>query len=403
MSLLRRPLLTALLAAPALARAQPAAELERSGRGDFRWRVLASGLENPWGGGFLPDGRLLLSERAGRARLMAPDGSLSPPLPGLPEVVAEGQGGLLDIQPAPDFATSAEVFFASAALVQAGSANTLVQGGSANTLVQGGSAAAGESGVLTRLSRARLTPGGFEAVRPVLDATPAQARGRLHYGGRIAFSPDGAHIFLTTGERNNTRERAQKLNDLAGKVIRLTRQGEIPRDNPFFGRDGLRGEIFSYGHRNPQGIAFNPATGSLMVAEFGPRGGDELNLILPGRNFGWPDVSHGREYSGRQIAGGRSAAPGVTDPLRHWVPSVSPSGINFAPGHAQPLWRGALYIACLNTPGLLRLQMEGDAVVAEERLLWGRARMRQVLFAPDGGLLLLTDESRGRVLRLDAA
>ena len=394
MSLLRRPLLTALLAAPALARAQPAAELERSGRGDFRWRVLASGLENPWGGGFLPDGRLLLSERAGRARLMAPDGSLSPPLPGLPEVVAEGQGGLLDIQPAPDFATSAEVFFASAALVQAGSANTLVQGGSA---------AAGESGVLTRLSRARLTPRGFEAVRPVLDATPAQARGRLHYGGRIAFSPDGAHIFLTTGERNNTRERAQKLNDLAGKVIRLTRQGEIPRDNPFFGRDGLRGEIFSYGHRNPQGIAFNPATGSLMVAEFGPRGGDELNLILPGRNFGWPDVSHGREYSGRQIAGGRSAAPGVTDPLRHWVPSVSPSGINFAPGHAQPLWRGALYIACLNTPGLLRLQMEGDAVVAEERLLWGRARMRQVLFAPDGGLLLLTDESRGRVLRLDAA
>jgi glucose/arabinose dehydrogenase len=375
MTLFRRPLLAALLAAPAVAQAQD--EMERSERGAFRWRVLASGLENPWGGGFLPDGRLLLSERAGRARLMAPDGTLSPPLAGLPEVVAEGQGGLLDLQPAPDFAATSEVFFTSATLV--------------------------EGGVLTRLSRARLSPRGFEAVRPVLDATPAQERGRLHYGGRLAFSPDGAHIFLTTGERNNSRERAQKLNDLAGKVIRLTRQGEIPRDNPFFGREGLRGEIFTYGHRNPQGIAFNPVTGSLFVAEFGPRGGDELNLIQPGRNFGWPDVTYGREYSGRQIAGGRTSAPGLTEPVRQWTPSVSPSGINFAPPNAQPLWRGALYIACLNTPGLLRLQMDGDAVVAEERLLWGRARMRQVLFTPDGALLLLTDESRGRVLRLDAA
>jgi glucose/arabinose dehydrogenase len=375
MTLPRRPLIAALLATPGIARAQ--SEAERSERGPFRWRVLAAGLENPWGGGFLPDGRLLVSERAGRARLMAPDGTLSPPLPGLPEVVAEGQGGLLDLQPAPDFATTSEVFFTSATLV--------------------------EGGVLTRLSRARLTPAGFEAVRPVLDATPAQERGRLHYGGRLAFSPDGAHLFLTTGERNNSRERAQKLNDLAGKVIRLTRQGEIPRDNPFVGQVGLRGEIFTYGHRNPQGIAFNPATGSLFVAEFGPRGGDELNLILPGRNFGWPDVTYGREYSGRQIAGGRTSGPGLTEPVRQWTPSVSPSGINFAPAHAQPLWRGALYIACLNTPGLLRLQMEGDAVVAEERLLWGRARMRQVLFAPDGGLLILTDESRGRVLRLDAA
>jgi glucose/arabinose dehydrogenase len=204
---------------PRLARAQAPAEQERTARGAFRWRVLATGLEHPWGGGFLPDGRLLLSERPGRARLMDPDGRLSPPLTGLPEVVVEGQGGLLDLQPAPDFARSAEVFFTSATLV--------------------------EGGVVTRLSRARLAAGGFEAVRPVLDATPAQARGRLHYGGRLAFSPDGAHLFLTTGERNDQRERAQKLNDLAGKVIRLTRQGEIPRDNPFFGRAGLRGEIFT--------------------------------------------------------------------------------------------------------------------------------------------------------------
>ena len=399
MPIARRPLLTALLAAPSLVHAQ--AELEQSERGAFRWRNLATELENPWGGGFLPDGRLLLSERPGRARLMAPDGTLSPPLGGLPEVVAEGQGGLLDLQPAPDFATTAEVFFTSATLIQAGSSGG-VQAGSADG-VQAGAAGGAEGGVLTRLWRARLTPRGFEGVRGVLDAAPAQARGRLHYGGRLAFSPDGAHLFLTTGERNDNRERAQKLNDLAGKVIRLTRQGEIPRDNPFSGREGARGEIFSLGHRNPQGIAFNPATGGLLVVEHGPRGGDELNLVLPGRNFGWPDVSHGREYSGRQIAGGRTSGPGITEPLRHWVPSVSPSGMQFAPAHAQPLWRGALYIACLNTPGLLRLQMEGDLVVSEERLLWGRTRMRQVLFAPDGALLVLTDESRGRVLRLDAA
>jgi len=375
MPLARRPFIAALLATPALAQAQ--AELERSEGGAFRVRVLASDLENPWGGGFLPDGRLLLSERPGRARLMSPNGTLSAALAGLPEVVAEGQGGLLDIQPAPDFAASGDVFFASATLV--------------------------EGGVLTRLSRARLSAGVFQAVQPVLDATPAQANGRLHYGGRIAFSPDGNHIFLTTGERNNNRERSQKLNDLAGKVIRLTRQGEIPRDNPFFGGPGQRGEIYSYGHRNPQGIAFNPATGSLLVAEHGPRGGDELNLVAPGQNFGWPEVSFGREYSGLRIAGGRTAGPGLAEPLRHWVPSVSPSGINFAPAHAQPIWRGALYIACLATPGLLRVNMEADRVVSEERLLWGRTRLRQVLFAPDGGLILLTDETRGRVLRLDAA
>ena len=225
MPLTRRPLLAGFLAAPGVLRAQPAAELERSERGAFRLRTLTTGLEHPWGGGFLPDGRLLISERPGRARLMAPDGTLSAPLAGLPEVVAEGQGGLLDLQPAPDFASTNEVFFTAATLV--------------------------EGGVLTRLWRARLGPRGFEEARAVLDAAPAQARGRLHYGGRMAFDPAGTHIFLTSGDRNESRERAQKLNDLAGKVIRLTRQGTIPRDNPFFGQPGHRAEVFSHGHRNP--------------------------------------------------------------------------------------------------------------------------------------------------------
>nr|WP_314076193.1 PQQ-dependent sugar dehydrogenase [uncultured Roseococcus sp.] len=375
-SLLAAPLTLPILAAPSLVWAQEA-ETFRSQHGAFRLHTFATGLENPWGGGFLPDGRLLVSERPGRARLVAPDGKVSAPLTGLPEVAAGGQGGLLDIRPAPDFATTSEVYF------------------STSTLVTGG--------VVTRLYRARLAGQGFTEVRPLLDAVPPQARGRNHFGGRIAFSPDGAHVFLTCGDRYEQRERAQRLDDLAGKILCLTRDGRIPADNPFAGKQGQRGEIFSYGHRNPQGLAFNPATGSLFSAEFGPLGGDELNLIRPGQNYGWPEVSHGREYSGQLIANGRTAGPGFTDPVKFWVPSISPSGLAFAPPEVPAVWRGGLFLACLRTPGLLRLQMEGDRVGAEEQLLWGRVRMRQVIFAPDGALLVLTDEARGRILRLEAA
>jgi len=371
----RRSLIALPLASPALARAQEA-ETIRSERGPFRLGVFATGLENPWGGGFLPDGRLLVSERPGRARLVAPDGRISAPLAGLPAVEDAGQGGLLDMRPAPDFAATSEVFFSAA------------------TRVRGGA--------LTRLYRARFLGDRFTEVRPIVDAAPAQAHGRNHFGGRIAFSPDGAHVFLTCGDRYDERERAQRLDDLAGKILRLTRDGRIPADNPFVGRAGYRGEIWTYGHRNPQGISFNPATGSLFAAEFGPLGGDELNLLRPGEQYGWPEVSYGREYSGRAISGGRTSGPGITEPVRYWVPAVSPSGLVFAPPSAQPIWRGSLFMACLNTPGLLRMEMDGDRIASEERLLWGRARMRQVIFAPDGALLLLTDEPSGRILRLSA-
>jgi glucose/arabinose dehydrogenase len=367
----------ALLAAPALVASPALAQAETipTGRGPMLLSVFASGLERPWGGGFLPDGRLIVSERPGRMRLVTPDGRVSAPLAGVPEVELGGQGGLLDLQPAPDFAASREVFFAAAMLV--------------------------EGGALTRLWRARLVNDRLEGAAPVLDATPAQGRGRLHFGGRIAFSPDGRHLFLTTGDRNEERERAQKGNDLAGKILRLTRTGHIPADNPFVGRAGWRGEIWSLGHRNPQGLAFHPGTGSLLAAEFGPRGGDELNLIEPGRNYGWPSVTFGREYWGGSIAGGRTSAPGLIEPLRQWTPSVSPSGIAFA-SPAGP-WRGDLFLACLNPTGLLRVEMDGDRPGNEERLLWGRARLRQVIFAPDGALLALTDEAQGRILRLAPA
>lgn len=384
MKLSRRALIAAPMAAPALLLppAPARAEVIRTERGAFRLGVFAEGMQRAWGGGFLPDGRLLVSERPGRARLVTPDGRVSDPLAGVPEVDAQGQGGLLDIQPAPDFDRTQEVFFVQSAVVQ--------------------------GGALTRLARARLTARGLVDVTPILDCTPAQARGRAHFGGRLAFSPDGAHVFLTTGDRNVDRQRSQRLDDLAGKIIRLTRDGRIPADNPFVNRPPVngqvaRGEIWSYGHRNPQGIAFNPATGTLFSAEFGPRGGDELNLIRPGLNYGWPEVTHGREYWGGQIAGGRTSGPGFEDPVRFWTPAISPSGIAFAPDNAAPGWRGSLFFGCLNPPGVLRLPMDGDAPGAEERFLWNRHRIRQPLFAPDGTLLLLTDESNGRILRLDAA
>ncbi len=371
----RRTLL-ACLAAPALARAQESSTTIISAAARFRVVHWSMGLQRPWGGAFLPDGRLLITERPGRMRLIAPDGVAGPPLEGVPAVENQGQGGLLDVALAPDFATSRRIWFSAANAIP--------------------------GGVLTRLWRAELAGNALQNLTAVLDAGPPQPRGRLHYGGRIAFSPDGRHLFLSTGERNEVRERAQSLGDLAGKVLRLTAQGEIPRDNPFLNRPGARAEIWSLGHRNPQGLGFNPATGTLFAAEFGPLGGDELNIIRPGRNYGWPIVTDGRNYSGSRISE-RNSAPEFEDPLLVWVPSISPSGLGFATGAAFPLWRHHAFLACLNTPGLLRLPMQGDAPGGEERLLWGRSRLRQVLFDRAGLAYLLVDEDRGGVLRLEPA
>ncbi|MBR0673158.1 PQQ-dependent sugar dehydrogenase [Roseomonas soli] len=361
-----------LLTTPAVAQEQPIA----SERATFRVSVFASGLEHPWGATFLPDGSMLVTERPGRLRRITPDGRVSAPLAGVPQVEQGGQGGLLDIALAPDFERTRDVFLCQAA--------------------------AAEGGALTRLVTARLSPGadGLTGLRRVLDAAPAQASGRLHFGCRIAFGRDG-HLYLSTGERNE-RARAQRLGDLAGKVIRLTRDGRVPADNPFAGQAGARPEIWSYGHRNPQGLAVNPWTGSLWEAEFGPRGGDEINVIRRGANHGWPVVSHGREYWGPRISR-ETSAPGMEDPIHVWVPSVSPSGIAFYDGAAFPGWRGSLFVAALSTPGLVRLTTEGDRVTAEERLLWGGTRLRHVVVGPDGRVYLLTDEDQGKVLRLDPA
>jgi glucose/arabinose dehydrogenase len=363
-----------LLLAALLLFTAPAVAQER-GSAAFRVSDFATGLERPWGGAFLPDGRLLVTERPGRMRLIGRDGRVSEPLAGVPTVEARGQGGLLDVALAPDFARTREVFFCHSVLLAEGAA--------------------------TRLVRARLAAdnAGLEAVTPLLDATPAQSAGRNHYGCRIAFGPDGA-LFLSTGDRFNTKMRAQRPDDLAGKVLRVSRDGAPFADNPFAGRAGARAEVWTLGHRNPQGLAFNPRTGGLWEAEFGARGGDEVNVLRPGRNYGWPLVTHGVDYDGSRIGEG-SSKPGLEDPVHVWVPSVSPSGMAFYTGDAFPAWRGSLFLAALNPPGLVRLSTEGDRVTGEERLLWNRARLRQVIQGPDGLLYILTDEGRGRVLRLE--
>jgi glucose/arabinose dehydrogenase len=351
----------------------------QSERASFRVGAFASGLEHPWGAALLPDGRLLVTERPGRLRLVARDGTLSAPLGGVPAVEARGQGGLLDVALAPDFATTREVYLCQAALVQ--------------------------GGALTRLVRARLAPDGtaLRDATPILDATPAQESGRNHFGCRIAFDPRDGALFLSTGERFGEEIRAQRLGDLGGKVLRLGRDGRPLPDNPFVGQQGARPEIFSLGHRNPQGLAFNPWTGSLWEAEFGPRGGDEVNIIRRGGNYGWPVVSHGRTYVGGFQIGEGTSKPGMVDPVRAWVPAISPSGIAFYTGDAFPGWRGSLFLAALNPPQLVRLSTEGDGITGEERLLRGVARFRAVLQGPDGSLLVLTDEPRGRILRLEPA
>jgi glucose/arabinose dehydrogenase len=372
----------ALMATPACAqRVAGAGEVVRGASQPFRVTTFAGGLERPWGAAFLPDGRLLVTERPGRLRLVAPDGTLSPPLGGLPEVLVAGQGGLLDVQPAPDFASTREIYFCHAAALQG----------------------TGGSGAATRLVRARLSQDGtrLDATQPILDATPPQSSGRNHFGCRIAFGTDGK-LYLSTGDRYIDKMRAQRLDDLAGKVLRLERDGRPAAGNPFLGRADARPEVFTYGHRNPQGLARNPWTGRIWEAEFGARGGDEVNLLKPGANYGWPVVAYGTDYDGSKIGEGTSR-PDMEEPLRHWVPAVSPSGIGFYDGDAFPAWRGSLFMASLNTPGLLRLSTEGDRVTGEERLLWGELRFRQVLQGPDGLLYILTDETRGRILRLEPA
>ena len=362
-------ILFVVLAMAACAQAESGARMIDTQSGKITVEELASGLDHPWGMAFLPDGRLLVTERAGRLRILGIDNQVSPPLSGTPEVDAGGQGGLLDIALDPAFATNRTIFLSFAE--------------------------PGGDGASAALARATLGDTALTGLKVIFSQTP-KVSGSGHFGGRIVFSPSG-HLFFTMGDRQKF-EPAQNLSSHLGKIVRLNRDGTIPNDNPFMGRAGALPQIWSYGHRNVQGAAFEPSTGVLWTNEFGPRGGDELNRPEAGKNHGWPLVSWGNHYDGRDIPDPPSK-PDFVDALAHWTPVISPSGMIFYTGAKFPMWRGNILIAGLSSQGLVRVQVKGAKASEAERIPLGE-RIRDVEQAPDGSIYVLTDESNGKVLRL---
>lgn len=347
--------------------------------GTIKVETLADGLNHPWGMAFLPDGRLLVTERAGDLRIMDPDGALSEPLSGVPTVVAQGQGGLLDVTLDPNFAENAFVYLSYAE--------------------------PGDGGAGTAVARGRLGTNGLQDVQVIFRQMPKVSGGR-HFGGRLEFASDGT-LFATLGDRGED-ELSQDLSNHIGTIVRINSDGSVPEDNPFIGQKDAQPEIWSYGHRNVQGATFHPKTGKLWETEFGPRGGDELNIAMPGVNYGWPIVSWGNQYSGANIPD-PPTHPEFADAVRHWTPVISPSGTTFytadaVPGWTAdtiPGWNGNLLISGLSSQGIVRLSLDGETVASEERIPLG-ARIRDVEQGPDGAVYALTDEGDGKVLRITA-
>ena len=349
-----------------------------SSAGKLDVQTVASDLVNPWALAFLPDGRMLVTERPGRMRIVTPQGQLSPPLKGVPTVWASGQGGLLDVIADRGFAQNNNVYFCY-------------------------SERSG-SGGRTAVARAKLVDGptpGLDDVRVIFRQDGPLSSGN-HYGCRIVQAADG-NLFVTLGDHFSFRDQAQNLGNHLGKLIRIAPDGSVPNDNPFVGRDGAKPEIWSYGHRNPQSLATNPANGELWEIEHGPRGGDEVNIIGKGKNYGWPVIGFGIDYSGAKIHEA-TAKDGMEQPIKAWVPSIAPSGMAFYTGELFPAWRGSLFTGALAGQMLVRLSLQGNAVTGEERLLQNlNERIRDVRQGPDGALYLLTDSSAGRVLRVAPA
>jgi glucose/arabinose dehydrogenase len=362
-------LVLALLAAPAVAGAQTF----QSSAGELRVDTIAKGLSHPWGLQFLPDGRMIVTERPGKIRIVAKDGKLSEPLNGVPQVQARGQAGLLDIALDRNFAQNRTLYFCF-------------------TYDSGGNAA---------IARARLASDtALDDVKIIFHQQGPG--GSNNHGCRIAQAPDG-NLFATFGDHFGPRDDAQNLAVDNGKLIRITPDGSIPKDNPFVGKPNARPEIWSYGHRNPQGLAFNPASGELWEQEHGPRGGDEVNIIGKGKNYGWPVIGYGIDYSGAKIHES-THKDGMEQPVKYWVPSIAPSGMAFYTAGLIPKWKGSLFVGALKGEMLVRLTLDGDKVTGEERLLHDLGeRIRDVRQGPDGALYLLTDASNGRILRVAPA
>jgi glucose/arabinose dehydrogenase len=346
----------------------------RSEQATFRVVPVATGLEHPWGMAFLPGVDIVVTERPGRLRIVR-DGELLPePIEGVPPVYASGQGGLLDVALDPEFASNRVIYLSYAAT-----------GDGANS---------------TRVARARLGNGRLEDLEVIFMAEPL-VRSSYHFGSRLAFDPQG-HLFITVGERGEG-DRAQDLGDHNGSVIRLHPDGSVPEDNPFVGVAGARPQIFSYGHRNAQGLAIHAETGIPWLHEHGARGGDEVNIVRPGVNYGWPVITYGIDYSGAPIGEG-THKEGMAQPIHYWVPSIAPSGMAFYDGDAFPEWQGDLFVGALRSELLARLELDGERVLEEERLLEDTlGRIRDVEVGPDGYLYLLTDERDGGLYRLEPA
>jgi glucose/arabinose dehydrogenase len=340
--------------------------------------TVAKGLNHPWGLAFLPDGRMLVSERPGRLRVVSADGQLSQPLAGLPRIAARGQGGLLDVALDPNFSDNRLVYLSFAENRGSDGNGTSVARGKLNTAATG-----------------------LEAVEVIFRQEPSYSNG-YHFGSRLVFERGGA-LFVTLGERFDLRDEAQNPGNHIGKIVRIRTDGRAPDDNPFAGQPGKRPEIWSLGHRNVQAAALNPATGELWTAEHGARGGDEINIVKKGANYGWPVISYGRHYTGLKIGEG-TTKPGMEQPVHYWDPSIAPSGMAFYTGDNFPGWRGSALVGALAGQLLVRLELNGARVVREERLLQRLGeRIRDVRQGPDGLVYVLTDADEGRILRLRPA
>lgn len=337
---------------------------------DFRLETVAEGLDRAWALAFLPDGDFLVTEQAGRLLRIEPESGARQAIGGVPEVAAVGQGGLLDVALHPDFADNRWVYFSYAA--------------------------PGEGGYATRVARGRLSGDALTDLEVLFTAEPFVDGGR-HFGSRLLFH-DG-YLFATFGERGR-KDPAQNLGNVLGTLVRLRPDGSIPEDNPFADDSDAHDAIYSYGHRNAQGIALHPETGRVWLHEHGPQGGDEINLPEPGANYGWPETTYGRAYSGERFAP-KPPVEGYASPIYHWTPSIAPSGMAFYTGDAFPGWRGDLFVGALKLTHLARLEIEGGEVVAEERLLDDAGmRIRDVREGPDGYLYLLIDANDAPLLRL---
>ncbi|MGN0922291.1 MAG: PQQ-dependent sugar dehydrogenase [Cellvibrio sp.] len=379
--MLRKPqfLLTLLaafaLGSPSMVYAAPSEQVITSQAAAFNLEEVATGLSNLWGMTFLPDGSMVVTERAGKMRVISKDGVVGEPVKGLPAIAVGGQGGLLDVVASPQFNSNRKIYFSYSEPSANGKTNS------------------------TAVSEAILVGNQLVSVKTIFSQKP-KVNSAGHFGSRLVFADDGT-LFITLGDRQSEKDKAQTLDNHIGKVVRINVDGSVPKDNPYINQKGALPEIWSYGHRNIQGAAIHPETRVLWTGEHGPQGGDEINITQAGKNYGWPVITYGENYGGGKIGEG-THKEGMEQPLYKWVPSIATAGFIFYTGDAFPEWKGNILMTSLKDKTLVRLTLDGDKVVSEERLLGKelKERLRHVVQGPDGFVYLLTDEYKARVLRL---